>query len=176
MKVIKTISVLMLIGLFFTACNKDKSDGGITKLSYSDQTFTGKLDNGEIISDLSWAWSSNMACFVETVKDQYKGNHVFYKIEIPTNSTIDIYMTPTNSSDEMALYGYSKATGDETIPPGISSSVSCEASPSNSNGAKTGEQHIYLNAINNPYAIIFGVAGPEGSTSGGFEIKIDVEN
>ncbi|MFK8038304.1 MAG: hypothetical protein AB8B74_08450 [Crocinitomicaceae bacterium] len=176
MKVTKTILGLICIGLLFTACNKDKTKGGLNKLTYKDQTFSGSIDNGKVLDDLSWAWSSNMACFVETVKDQYKGNHVFYKIEIPTNSTIDIYMTPTNPGDEMALYGYSKAAGDETIPPGISSSVSCEASPSNSNGAKTGEQHVYFNAINNPYAVIFGIAGADGLTEGGFEIRIDVEN
>ncbi len=176
MKVSKIILMLMLFSVCFTACKKNKLKDRLTELSYGDQTLKGNLSDGEIVDDLSWAWSSNMACFVETVKDQYEGNHKFFKIEIPENSTITIYMTPTNSSAEMALYGYSKAAGDETLPPDVSSSVSCEASPSNSNGAKTGEQEIFFNAINNPYAVIFGVAGPDGVTTGEFEIRVDVEN
>ena len=176
MKVLKRILIVMCLGLFLMSCKKNKLKDRLTELSYSDQTLKGNLSDGEVIDDLSWAWSSNMACFVETVKNQYKGNHVFYKIEIPVNSTIMIKMTPTNSSSEIALYGYSKAAGDETLPPDVSSSVSCEASPSNSNGAKTGEQEISFNAINNPYAVIFAAAGADGLTSGEFEIEIDVEN
>lgn len=188
MKTSKTILMLLVMSLFFTACKKNKDEetkteeptpslgSDLAKLDYKDQTFSGSLDKGDVLSDLSWAWTSNMACFVETVKDQYKGKHVFYKIEIPAHSTIDIYMTPNESGAEMALYGYSKGAGDETIPPNITSCVSCESSPSNSNGAKTGEQHVYFNAINNPYAVIFGVAGADGISAGSFEVTIDVEN
>ena len=64
----------------------------------------------------------------------------------------------------------------KTLPPDITSSVSCEADPSNSNGSTTGERHIYLNAVNNPYAIIFGVAGAEGTTSGEYSIEIVVKS
>lgn len=155
--------------------NIDQNDD-LTILPNGSQTFTGNLSNGEIVSDLSWAWNSSMACFVETVKDQYKGNHVFYQVDLPVNSTMDIYLTPNSSSSQIALYGFSKGANSTDIPPNVTSSVSCEADPSNSNGATTGNRHIYFNAINNPYSVIIGVAGAEGVLSGGFEIEIVIES
>ncbi len=178
------LSGVLIVGLAFCSCKKKKdedgnpivSSSGVNTLKDGSQTFSGNLSDGKKIDDLSWAWNSSMACFVETVKNQYKGNHVFYQIDIPDHTTIDIYLTPTNSGDQIALYGYSKAAGDKTIPPNISSCVSCEADPSNSNGATTGERHIYLNAVNNPYSIIFGVAGADGVTSGAYTVNIEVKS
>lgn len=148
----------------------------LTTLSEGSQTFTGNLSSGAILSDLSWAWDSGMACFVEPVKNQYEGKHVFYRIALPENSTIDIYLRPTNASHEMSLYGYSKGAGSSDLPPSISSCVSCEASPSANGLPTTGEQHIYLNAVTNPYSIILGVAGADGLTSGAYEVEIVVES
>ena len=62
---------------------KKNKKGDLIRLDAGSQTLTGNLSDGKIIDDLSWAWNSSMACFVETAKNQYKGNHVFYKIEIP---------------------------------------------------------------------------------------------
>lgn len=155
---------------------EEEEEGTLTILSDGSQTFSGNLSGGEIISDLSWAWNSSMACFVEPVDDQYKGNHVFYQINLPEASIIDIYLTPNNSSDQIALYGYSKGAGNTDVPPNIYSSISCEADPSNSNGATTGDRHIYFNATTNPYSVIIGVAGAEGFTSGGYSIEIVIES
>ena len=183
MKSLQLLPLLLIIPIALLSCKKKDENGNVivggselTSLSEGSQTFTGNLSEGKIISDLSWAWNSSMACFVETAKNQYKGNHVFYQIDIPDHTTIDIYLTPTNSNDQIALYGYSKGAGDKTIPPNISSCVSCEADPSNSNGATTGDRHIYLNAVNNPYSIIFGVAGAEGVTSGAYTVEIVVQS
>jgi hypothetical protein len=164
-----------MAGLFLAGCNKNSSKNKLTELPAGDQTITGNLEDGEVLSDLSWAWNSSMACFVEPGKSWYEGNHVFYQIDLPAKSTIDIYLNATNGSDDMAVYAYSKAAGDKTIPPGVSSCVSCEAAPSNST-AINGEKHVYLNAVNNPYSIIIGVAGATGLTSGAFTLKIDVES
>lgn len=163
------------MSVLFIACNKDNSTGKLTELPDGDQTVTGNLSKGEIIDDLSWAWSSSMACFVEPGKSWFEGNHVFYQIDLPAKSTIDIYLNATNTSNDIAVYAYSKGVGDKTIPPNITSCVSCEAAPSNST-AINGEKHLYLNAVNNPYSIIIGVAGIEGLTSGEFTLKIDIES
>ena len=104
---------------------------------------------------------------------------MLYQIDLPKNSTIDIYLTPKNSSDNIALYGYSKGAGSKTIPPNVTSCVSCEADPSANSGMNApspGNRHIYLNAINNPYSIIIGVAGVEGLTSGEYTIQIDIQS
>lgn len=178
------------MGFLFIACEKESEDdddaaqeqeqnpsgSNLTQLPAGDQTFTGNLSSGEIIPDLSWAWSSSMACFVQTVEAQYEGNHVFYKFDLPTNSTLDIYLTPDDPTTEIALYGFSKGAGSTDIPPNVTTSVSCEAEPSNSNFPTTGERHIYLNAITNPYSVIIGVAGSNGTLTGGYTIEIDVES
>ena len=186
--------LILLLGITFIStavisCNKEKeedpkkeepsedpSDDDLTVLAAGSQTFTGNLNTGATLSDLSWAWNSSMACFVEPVKSQYTGNHVFYKIDIPDHTTIDIYLRPADGSHEMSLYGYSKGAGSKELPPSINSCVSCESSPSANGQPTTGEQHIYLNAVTNPYSIIFGVAGADGLTSGAYEIEIVVES
>jgi hypothetical protein len=117
-----------------------------------------------------------MACFVATVEDQFEGNHVFYQFDLPEQSTLDINLFPDDPTAEIALYGYSKGAGNTDVPPNMSSCVSCEADPSNSNFPTTGDRHIYLNAINNPYSVIIGVAGSNGTTSGGYTLQIDVES
>lgn len=187
MKVRKSMLLLMTMGLFLITCNKDKdvqeeeetqnepTPSKLTELPDGDQTFTGNLSTGEILDDLSWAWSSSMACFVEPGKSWFKGNHVFYQIDLPTQSTIDIYLNATNASDDIAIYAYSKGAGSTTIPPNITSCVSCEAAPSNSTPIN-GEKHLYLNATTNPYSVIIGVAGAESLTTGEFTITIDVES
>ncbi|MFD1552826.1 hypothetical protein DNU06_08315 [Putridiphycobacter roseus] len=180
-------SLLLVVIIAFTACKKKEEEeevieepisnvgSKLTELPDGDQTFKGNLSNGEKLSDLSWAWNSSMACFVEPGKSWFEGNHVFYQIDIPKQTTIDIFLNATNSSDDIAIYAYSKGAGDKTIPPNISSCVSCEAAPSNSY-AITGEKHLYLNATTNPYSIIIGVAGATGLTSGEYTISIDVES
>lgn len=185
MKATKFILMLLVMSLFISSCKKEEEEKEeeeptpvltkLTELPDGDQTFKGNLSTGEILNDLSWAWNSSMACFVEPGKSWFTGNHVFYQIDLPSNSTIDIYLNSTNSSDDIALYAYSKGAGDKTIPPNISSCVSCEASPSNSTPIP-GEKHVYLNAVNNPYSIIIGVAGGSGLTTGEFTITIDVES
>ncbi|MFK8038303.1 MAG: hypothetical protein AB8B74_08445 [Crocinitomicaceae bacterium] len=184
----KVLLMLLMLSLVVTACKKDeekeeekKEDPApdptskLTELPDGDQTFTGNLSTGEKLSDLSWAWNSSMACFVEPGKSWFEGNHVFYQIDLPTQSTIEITLNSTNSSDDIALYAYSKGAGSKVIPPNISSCVSCEASPSNST-AIPGQKYVYLNATTNPYSIIIGVAGATGLTSGEYTISIDVES
>jgi len=190
MKKLSLLSILCL-GLLFMACqketeeeesaqeqeqNQDPSGSSLTQLPAGDQTFTGNLSDGEMLSDLSWAWNSSMACFVATVENQYEGNHVFYQFDLPEQSTLDIYLTPDDPNAEIALYGFSKGAGSLAVPPDVTSCVSCEADPSNTNFPTTGDRHIYLNAITNPYSVIIGVAGSNGTTSGGYTIEIDVES
>lgn len=183
----KLMLLLMMIGLVASACNKEEEkeedkeeevtptpdpDSKLTALPAGDQTVTGNINTGEILSDLSWAWNSSMACFVEPGKEWFEGNHVFYQIDLPEQSTIEITL---DSDEDIALYAYSKGAGSMVIPPDISSCVSCEASPSNST-AIPGQKYVYLNATTNPYSIIIGVAGKANLTAGEFTMNIDVES
>jgi len=191
---VKTLSTLLIAGLMvMAACKKEEDDTtpnqqgttnndgggqepGITVLqTMSSQSVTGNLSTGEIIP-LDWAWSSSMACFVEPGDHHFTGNHVFYQIELPTQSIASIRLIPDNPTSRMALYGYTKASGSMQLPPEVTSCVSCEADPSNNNGSLTGERDIELVAITNPYSIIIGIAGGDGSTEGGFTLEVDIES
>lgn len=190
MKTLNTILVLAALIFTSASCKKDKNDttepsgngSGSSKFSAKSlpdgsQTFTGNLSDGKIMSELSWAWNSSMACFPEVVKERYQGTHKLYQIDLPSSSTMDIYLRPTNDDQQMSLYGYSIGAGKKDTPPEISSCVSCESSPSTNGLPSTGEQHIYLNAVTNPYSVIFGVAGgAAGEVEGAYEIEIVVES
>ena len=191
MKKLNLLVLALAISMVATSCKKEDEivedpvdsetniETGLTELSDGSQTLTGNLSDGEILDDLSWAWTSSMACFVEPVKAQFKGNHVFYQIDLPSHSTIDIYLKPTNENDNMSLYAYSIGANSKTLPPDISSCVSCEADPSANSGLNApepGERHVYLNAITNPYSIIIGVAGEDGLTAGEYTLEIVIES
>ncbi|GLR15678.1 hypothetical protein GCM10007940_02930 [Portibacter lacus] len=169
----------LLVGI---ACTKDGDSGDpenelLTKLeSKASQTVSGNISGGKILGTLDWAWSSSNACFVEPAESRYQGKHIFYQIELPTNSIIKISLIPNDASTAMGLYAYSKASGNVTFPEDLNSAVTCEADPSNNNGRQTGNRSVELNAISNPYSIMIGVAGAEGVEDAGFKLEIEIES
>lgn len=174
---------IILTAFILLSCEKTienssnpQNQSKLTILPDGSQTVTGNISVGENLNDLSWAWNSSMACFVEPAKESYEGSHVFYQFNLPKHSTLDIYLTPNNSSDNLALYGFSKGASSTETPPTVTSSISCEADPSTSNGAGGRERHIYLNATTNPYSVIIGIAGSKGLNTAGYSLKIDLKN
>lgn len=62
----------------------------IEPVANQDVTYKGNLSNGTQLTDLSWAWSSANACFPETQKSKFTGNHVFFTGVIPKYSEITV--------------------------------------------------------------------------------------
>lgn len=182
MKTLTTASYILLCILFIFSCTKDidpeiEENGGYIALeSKSAQSISGNISSGEMLSSLDWAWSSSNACFVEPADSRYQGNHVFYQIELPTNSIITIKLIPSDPSKAMGLYAYSKAAGNVTFPENLNSAVTCEADPSNNNGSQTGNREVELNAISNPYSVMIGVAGAVEVTEAAFTLEIEIES
>ncbi len=142
--------------------------------------YKGDLAEGTKIYDLSWAWNSAVACFPETQKDKYTGNHILYVTEIPKYSIMDIELIPDDPSANMSLYAYTIGTNSNAYVPDLNSCVSCEADYKwdYKKRGKTQDHRrfVSLNAINNPYKVVIGVAGADGSDKGTFIIKISTKS
>ncbi|MFH2095326.1 MAG: hypothetical protein ABIJ16_06465 [Bacteroidota bacterium] len=141
----------------------------------------GNLNQGVKINDLSWAWNSSVACFPETQKKKFTGNHVIYSTDLPKYSIMDITVVPDDPNTNFSIYAYTVGPANNSIVPNLSSCVSCEAEHKWDYPKKDRTQDhtrtVYgLTAINNPYKVIIGVVGAEGLTSGGYTLKIDLKS
>ena len=141
----------------------------------------GNLKNGEIINDLSWAWSSSNACFPETQKKKFTGNHVIYTTEIPKYSKMKITVVPDNKNDDFSVYAYQIGITSDRIDPNLPSCDSCEAEHKRDypkKGRVQDHMRIISNiiAINRPYKVVIGVVGANGLTKAGYTLKIDVKD
>jgi len=141
----------------------------------STKSVIGKIDGGPQI-DLAWAASSAVACFPATQNTSFDGAHVVYAVDLPAYSELTAVVAPVSSSVDLNLYGYTVSSTDTTsLPPNVSSVVSCEASGGTS--ANPGQaETIKLIALKNPYRAYIGVAGSQKTTSGGFNLKISLKS
>ncbi len=141
--------------------------------------YKGNLKDGCIIQDLSFAANSSVACFPATQNSKFRGNHVFFVTEIPKYSKMYITLIPDDKNANMSLYAYQDGTTKNVFPPNVNSCVTCEADHKWDRPKKGKTQDhtrtVYLNAINNPYRVVIGVAGADGLTTGGFKIQIKTE-
>lgn len=137
----------------------------------------GSLSQGQIMQDLSWAWNSSNACFVEPQMKKFTGNHVLYTTELPTRTTMTITVIPKDEKANFSLYAYSGGGG--AIVPNLSRCVSCESDYKwdYKYAGKTQDhsRSVELRAINNPYPVTIGVVGANGLTEGDFILQIKLE-
>lgn len=143
------------------------------------KSFTYELDlaEGQPLTDLSWAWNSSVACFVEPREEFFTGNHLFAKTEIPKYSTMVIRLIPKDKRQNMSLYAYSGGHGQ--LPPTLPSCISCEADyhqeqPSVNRPRPDHTRSVELRAVTRPYPVTIGVAGANGLATGDFVLEITV--
>src|SRR5688500_17705916 len=67
---------------------------------------SGDLAKGEIIDDLTWAWSSSNACFPATQSLKFRGNHVFFATTMQPRSIMKITVSPTDPAADLSIYAY----------------------------------------------------------------------
>ncbi len=141
--------------------------------------YKGDLAEGVKIHDLRWASRSSVACFPATQNHKFTGNHIIFITEIPPHSEMDITVIPDDKSKNMSLYAYMVGTNNNAMVPNLTSCVTCEADHKwdYKKRGKTQDhtRTVHLNAINNPYKVVIGVAGADGLTSGSFILKIDTK-
>ncbi|HMQ46706.1 MAG TPA: hypothetical protein PKA00_04155 [Saprospiraceae bacterium] len=139
-------------------------------------TYEGDLSQGAVMNDLSWAWSSQNACFVSIRQDQFTGHHVLYATNLPKYSTLTIRLQPASKDDQMSLYAYSTgASWGHQFVPKLPSCVSCEADFQNPQ-SKSPTREVSLQAINNPYLVVIGVAGAKGLSKGRYTLSLELKN
>ncbi|MBC8753304.1 hypothetical protein H2O64_01390 [Kordia sp. YSTF-M3] len=143
-------------------------------------TTNGNLETGGLITDLSWAADSSVACFPSIRNQKFSGNHVLYATTIPKYSEMFIKVIPKNKKDNFSLYAYQVGLTNEELPPNLNSCITCEADFKWDRKwrGKTQDhtRKVRVNAINRPYKIVIGVVGAEGLTEGDFELEIEIKS
>ncbi len=141
--------------------------------------YDGDLAEGVVIKDLSWASRSTVACFPATQNHKFTGNHIIYITEIPPHSIMEIKLIPDDKNANMSLWAYEIGVNSDAMVPNLTSCVTCEADykwdyPKR---GKTQDhtRSVKLNAINNPYKVVIGVAGADGLKKGKFKLQITVK-
>lgn len=145
-------------------------------LSTEEQRFTGNLNEGALLHDLSWAWNSQNTCFVAPRKHLFSGNHVLYLAQIPAQSEADIKLIPEDPNSNMSIYAYT-LSGEYKYVPDLNSCISCEASFQSSFGKEHSNQRVVqLRTGRHPYFLVIGVAGAEQLEEGAYILSIVTKN
>ena len=142
-------------------------------------TYKGDLSEGVVIHDLSWASRSSVACFPATQNEKFTGNHIIFITEIQSYSKMEITVIPDDKNANFSIWAYSVGLNNDAMVPNLTSCVSCEAEHKWDYPKKRKTQDhtrtVYLNAVNNPYKVVIGVAGANGLKTGTFKLQIKVE-
>ncbi|MEL6634135.1 MAG: hypothetical protein AAFQ83_21895 [Bacteroidota bacterium] len=141
----------------------------------------GTLSDGSLMSSLSWAWNSSVACFPETQKKKFTGHHVLYQAQLPRYSEMVIKVIPKDPKANFSLYAYEVGTTNESIVPNLSQCVRCEADHKwdYKRRGKTQDHTRTVTdilAINNPYKVIIGVVGAEGLSEGEYTLEVSLKS
>lgn len=139
----------------------------------------GKLEDGKIIEDLSWASTSSNACFPATQNAKFRGNHVFFATTLPPRSILNVKVIPDDTSSNLSIYGYQIGTNSYYVVPNLPSCVSCEAEHKwDRPKYKKTQDHtrtIMFNSTNNAYNIFIGVSGPKEAVTGSFKLEFELK-
>jgi hypothetical protein len=141
---------------------------------------SGKLESGVTLDRLDWAWDSSVACFPGTEQTYFDGRHVFFRAEIPTRSRMFITVTPKDPTVNLSAYAYEIGVGAQTLPPDLTTVVSCESErkwdrPKRGKSQDHSRVLPQLTAIANPYSVIIAVTSPKAVTAGEFDVAVRVE-
>lgn len=147
-----------------------------------DISVSGDLADGDVLSDLSWAWDSANACFISTKQDRFTGNHVLYYFDLPSYTEVVIELIPDDPDKNFSLYAYEVGKVSESnIVPNLRRCIRCEADFERDMPIRGRVQDhtrvVYdILAIRNPYQVVIGVAGAHGLAEGSFTLKIKKKN
>ncbi len=139
----------------------------------------GNLSTGYTMQDLSWATTSQLACWPSIRDVEFQGKHVGYWFDLPEKSTVKITVTPKRKDRRINIYGYA-GFDLKTIPPQLPYTNICEAShpewvgqPNLNEPSKP--QTIQFNTTTRRTSIYFAVAGAQNVYEGDYTISIDID-
>lgn len=182
------LSILLLFCTSLTALAQGGGAAGVTvtplelPAGSNSGVITGNINTGVKIP-MRWAEQSSVALVPGTRFEQFDGNQVFYRIELPASSVIKLKMIPANGK-KINLYALRQGINPpHEVPPNVTSAISSEASYpiyANMGGGRKvsnkdkGYREVEFMSVNNPYSILIGVAGAEGETEGDFQLGIEI--
>ncbi len=142
-----------------------------------ENVYKANLNEGIFLNDLSWAWSSQNACFTEVQKAKFTGKHVFFTGIIPAHSITSIEVIPVDKNANFSVYAYQINLNEDFLVPDLPHCITCEADFKWDYRKRNRHQnHIRkigdFTAIDYSYRLVIGVTGADGLDQGEFYIKI----
>lgn len=135
-----------------------------------DHEWSSDLSEGAII-DLTWADDSAIACWPGTEDVNFSGNHVFFDVDQPDDSTLVISADPAHGVD-VSLYVIQFGQGDASHPPNVFYCKKCEAAFDQEDDGNPGETESLQILNTHASDVVIGVAGANGATSGAFTLRV----
>lgn len=175
-----TMTLCLAGGLSITAAQADTawpaSVTQVTSESGKTVTVAGDLAKGSRMTSLAWAAQSSMACFPATENVNFDGTHVLYATSLPKSSQMTVTVVPDDPKTDLSVYAYTIGTTNFSVPPTVTSCVSCEAGYDAKTDSNPGvSESVKLTAISNPYNVVIGVAGTKGVKTGTYKLKVEVK-
>ncbi len=138
-----------------------------------------KLETGIEMPDLSWAWRSDMACFVQLQAWKFENKHKLFAI--PTKFSgigeITVRVIPKDPEINLSLWYYMAGATDYRLPPKVSSMRACEADFKWDRPFKGQTQDhtrwVSTGAKGNENVVI-GVSAPKDVTAADFRLEVTV--
>lgn len=174
------LTFLFCSSLFITIAQEQKIYA-VEPVPNGEINYVADLSEGYPLKDLSWAWSSQNACFVELQKSKFTGNHVFFTGIVPKYSEMVITVIPDNPDDNFSVYAYETGVNSKDMVPNLPRCIRCEAE-FKWDRPKSGKEQDHTRvihdilAINNPYRFVIGVTGADGLAKGGFTLKLEMKS
>ena len=174
----------LLILTLFVSLHVFGQDTAISRIlieTGKENIYKANLNEGIFIKDLSWAWSSQNACFIETQKSKFTGKHVFFTGIMPAHSITSVEVVPVDKKANISVYAYQINLDEDFLVPDLPHCITCEADFNRDYRKRNRHQSYFrkigdFTAIDYSYRLVIGVAGANGLDQGEFYIKIKTSN
>ena len=176
--------ILLLVGLLPIALAQTAYPETVTRLIPVERgkvvSIMANLESGIDMPDLSWAWRSDMACFVQLQAWKFQSKHKLFVI--PTKFSgigeITVRVMPTDPKVNLSLWYYMAGATDYRLPPKVSSMRACEADfiwdRPFKNQTQDHTRYVSTGAKGNENVLI-GVSAPKEITAADFKLEVSVK-
>lgn len=176
------IFLCLLFSAFSTFAQSAPPVYKIEAVANESIAYKGDLSEGAPLSSLRWAWNSSVACFPETQAHKFTGNQVFYIVDLPRYSEMEVTVIPDDQRANFSIYAYEAGQiTEDNLVPNLSSCIRCEADHKwDRRYAGRTQDHTRtvsnLVAINNPYQVLIAVVGAEGLAEGTYTLQVSLKS
>jgi hypothetical protein len=176
--------LLVISGLLSIALAQTSYPSTVTRLIPVERgkvvSITSTLESGIPMPDLSWAWRSDMACFVQLQAWKFDNKHKIFAI--PTKFSgigeITVRVIPTDPNVNLSVWYYMAGASDFRLPPTVSNMRACEADFKWDRPFKNQTQDhtrwVSSGAKGNENVVI-GVSAPKDVSTAEFKLEVSVK-